>query len=436
MFNFLSQKLNQALDRLRGKGFLNENDVDLTLREIRIALIESDVALPAVKALLESIKAKAVGHEIIKSVTPGQMVIKLVRDEIVAFLGESTPLNMQANSPFSYLFVGLQGAGKTTSVAKIANFLKDSKNVLTVSLDVYRPAAQKQLEVLSEGIGVPSLPIVQGESPMEIASRALSFAKKNNIDVILFDTAGRLHIDDAMMQEVSDLHKFLAPVESLLIADAMMGQESVNVAKSFNDLIPLTGLVLTRADGDAKGGAILSMQFITGCPVKFLGTGEQIGKLIPFDPMRVASQILGYGDVLQLVDAAELASEKSTIETIQKRLEKGLFTMDDMRRQLEVIQKIDVSGIVSKFSKGAAKSDHHLMMRRYLAFINSMTPAERNSPAILNASRRRRIATGAGQTVAELNQFLKTFDMLRGFIKKFGGTKGKDMLKALGRFQA
>ncbi|MDR1908008.1 MAG: signal recognition particle protein [Holosporales bacterium] len=431
MFSSLSQKLSSVFDRLRGKGYLNEEDIDKALRDIRIALIEADVALPAIKALVACVREKAVGHEVFKSVTPGQMVVKLVHDEIVSFLGEqAVPLDLKANSPFSYLFVGLQGAGKTTSVAKIAKHLKDSRNVLTVSLDVYRPAAQTQLAVLSDSIGVRSLPIVQNERPLTIAKRAMQVAKKENIDVILFDTAGRLHVDDEMMKEVAEIHKLVEPVETLLTADSMMGQEAVNVAKAFNELVPLTGLILTRADGDARGGAILSMRFVTGCPVKFLGTGEHVDKLVPFDPRRVADQIFGMGDIVQLVETAEKISKGAGFDKLQKRLEKGLFNLNDMREQIELALKMDgLSGIIGSAFKQAPKiEDPNKKLLKDLAFIQSMTPKERFDCKILNASRRKRIAAGAGQTVAELNKFIKSFELMQNFVKRASKDKAKVLL--------
>jgi signal recognition particle subunit SRP54 len=433
MFNFLSDKLSTIFDRLKGKGFLNEADIDQALRDIRIALIEADVALVAIKALMARVKERAIGQEVFKSVAPGQMVVKLVHDEIIAFLGaETEPLDLKANSPFSYLFVGLQGAGKTTSVAKIAKYLKASRNVMTASLDVYRPAAQGQLAVLADSIGVKNLPIEPGQHPIEIAKRAIKVAKKENIDVILFDTAGRLQIDESMMDEVTKIHAHVHPTETLLTMDSLMGQEAVNVAKVFQERVPLTGLILTRADGDARGGAILSARFVTGCPVKFLGTGEHIDKLEPFDSKRVADQILGMGDIVKFVEAAAKLSADKVIQKAQKRLEKGLFDLNDMATQLETSKSL---GNMSELIPGHKLSvgDSQRKVQQSVALIRSMTPKERRNHKILNASRRRRIAAGAGQTVADVNRLIKTFEMLQTFVKKASKGKGANMLMQMMR---
>lgn len=291
MFDNLTEKISAVFDRLRGKGVLTEDNIAEALREIRIALLEADVALATVKVLTERIRARAIGTEVIRSVTPGQMVIKIVHDELIDFLGsEPSSLNLQANSPFSFLMVGLQGSGKTTTAAKIANFLKEQKRVLLVSLDIYRPAAQLQLEQLAQSIGVPSLPIIADQAPVEIVQRALAEARRKSIDLIVFDTAGRTNIDKAMMEELKELHAAISPLETLLVADGMLGQDAVQIAKSFQEAVPLTGLVFTRMDGSARGGAVLSMKHVTACPVKLLGTGERVDRIIPFDPQRVLTR--------------------------------------------------------------------------------------------------------------------------------------------------
>ncbi|MDR1208116.1 MAG: signal recognition particle protein Srp54 [Holosporales bacterium] len=435
MFGSLADKLAGVFDRLRGKGFLNEDDINSALRDIRIALIEADVAIPAIKELMARVKERALGQEVFKSVSPGQMVAKFVHDEIAAFLGESAPLSFRANSPFSYIFIGLQGAGKTTSVAKVAKYLTQHRNVMTASLDVYRPAAQEQLAVLSESIGVKSLPVEKNQKPLEIVDRAIAFARKENIDIILFDTAGRLHVDNEMMQELVFVHKKISAVETLLVLDSLMGQEAVNTARAFGDQVPLTGLIFTRADGDARGGAVLSARFATGCPVKFLGTGEHVNKLELFDSGRIADQILGMGDVIKFVEAAEKLASDDAAKKLQKRMEKGFFNLHDMLIQLEAsMQEGSFSDILSSgfLGKGATEmlesNDSKLIVKRNIALIKSMTPKERTNHKILNASRRRRIAFGAGQTVAELNRFIKTFETLQTLIKRTSKGKGLGIL--------
>jgi signal recognition particle subunit SRP54 len=341
MFDSLSKKLVDVFERLRGRGALTEKDLDVVLREIRIALLEADVALPAVKALLEGTKKKAIGQEILKGVTPSQMIIKSLYDEIVALLGtDVVPLNTHATSPFSYLFVGLQGSGKTTTVAKIARKLKDKHKILLVSLDVYRPAAFKQLEILAQSLQIPFFPGDITQSPVEIAKQAMNFSKKTDIDIVFFDTAGRTQTDPAMMKEAHDLYEALNPLETLLVADSLMGQEAVHLAQAFHQNVPLSGLILTRADGDAKGGAALSMRFITNAPIKWLGTGEALDKIIPFDPHRIADRILDRGDVVELVEAAKRISDESEIEKLTKRIEKGKFNLNDFKIQLEQMKKL------------------------------------------------------------------------------------------------
>lgn len=444
MFESLSQKLSSVFERLKGRGFLNEEDITTALREIRVALLEADVAIPAVKALLAQVKERALGQEILKSVTPGQMIIKFVHEELIRFLGsEPVELNLKANSPFAYLIVGLQGSGKTTTTAKLANRLKNSHKILLASLDIYRPAAQQQLEVLAQMIQVDSLPIVEKEQPLEIVARAFEYARKNGVDLILFDTAGRTHIDNLMMQELNDVYQCVQPIETIFVADAMTGQDAVNIAQSFKETVPLTSLILTRMDGDARGGAVLSTRFITGCPIKFLGVGEQIDKLIPFDARRVADQILDRGDVIQLVEQAAATIDEAKAMKMQKRMAKGQFNMYDMQHQLEQMLKMGgfssmlkmlpgakkITAMLDQAGKNKLESSNQTIIRN-IAFIQSMTDKERRNPDILNGSRRKRIAAGAGQTVQELNRFLKQFQQLRDLTKKMSRNGGAG-LKAL-----
>lgn len=443
MFDSLSQKLTNVFERLRGRGHLTEADLDKVLREIRLALLDADVAIPAVKALLEHVKQQAIGQELIKSVTPAQMITKIVYDAIVEFLGtESIPLSTRANVPFSYLFVGLQGAGKTTSVAKVARTLKDKYRLLLVSLDVYRPAAQEQLRILAESLGVRFFTF-SSPVPTSIVDAALTQARKDGTDIILWDTAGRLQIDEAMMQEIVSVHQRTTPIETLLVADAMMGQEALNVAKTFNEQVPLTGLILTRVDGDMRGGAALSMRFATGCPVKFLGTGEGIDKLIPFDPHRIADQILDQGDIVKLVETATNMAQEADFEKLQKRLMKGTFNFNDYLQQIEQMQGMGgVGGILGMLpgakkinaalkEAGANQADLEKGIRRQKALIQSMTPKERRNPQLLNGPRRRRIALGAGQTVTELNRMIKQFEAIRDITKKMSKGGGMGLLKML-----
>lgn len=430
MFESLSEKLSSVFDRLRGRGFLNEAEIDTVLREIRITLLEADVAIPATKGLLAHVKQELMGKEMIKSLSPSQTIIKAVHDALVEFLGrEVVPLNSKANSPFSYLFVGLQGAGKTTSVAKVANLLKKNLHILMVSLDIYRPAAREQLRILGESLGIPVLD--GGDTPHDIMQKGLNVAKKNNIDLILWDTAGRLQVDGEMMQELAEIYTTIRPVETLLVADAMIGQEAIHVAKSFHDIAPLTGAILTRADGDMRGGAALSIRYATGCPLKFLGTGEAISKLIPFDPKRIAGQILDRGDVIQFVEKAQQVIDQEDATRIEKRLAKGRFDLNDMRIYLEKMQNMGgFLGVLKLLpgaqkvaaeaaQKGLDKEEADKKLRRQIALIQSMTPHERQNPKILNGSRRKRIATGAGQTVTELNHLIKQFEQTQSLMKKF-----------------
>ncbi|MGA3306805.1 MAG: signal recognition particle protein, partial [Stellaceae bacterium] len=419
MFESLSFRLGDIFDRLKRKGALSEADVDAALREIRIALIEADVALPVVKDFVAAVREKAVGENIVRSVSPGQMVVKLVHDHLVATLGtdsESAALNFNAVPPVALMMVGLQGSGKTTSAAKLARLLKEreKKKVLLASLDVARPAAQEQLAVLAKQIGVASLPVVAGERPVAIAKRAMDQARREGYDAVILDTAGRLSIDEPLMQEAAAVHQAANPAETILVVDALTGQDAVNTGKAFAARLPITGILLTRIDGDARGGAALSMRAITGKPIKLLGTGEKLGDLEAFHAGRMAGRILGMGDVVGLVEkAAETANEEENAR-IARKMEKGNFDLDDMAVQLKQIRNMGGMGGILGHLPGVAKVKKQLdeanidqtMLKRQEAILSSMTKAERKNPKLLNASRRQRIAAGSGTTVPEINRLI------------------------------
>ncbi|MEZ5688938.1 MAG: signal recognition particle protein [Caenibius sp.] len=439
MFDTLSDRLGGVFDRLRGRGALKEDDVRAAMREVRIALLEADVALPVVRRFIDSVTEKAVGQSVLKSVTPGQQVVKIVNDELVEMLGgeETVGLDLQAAPPVVVMMVGLQGSGKTTTTAKLAKRLKDKdgKKVMMASLDVNRPAAQEQLAVLGEQAGVATLPIIAGQQPVDIATRALQSAKLQAIDVLLLDTAGRLHVDDALMAEMKAVASVSAPKETLLVVDSLTGQDAVNVAQSFSGEVDLTGVVLTRMDGDARGGAALSMRAVTGKPIKFAGTGEKIDAIEPFHPGRVASRILGMGDVVSLVEKAAQVVEKEEAEKLAERMMKGQFDMNDLRTQLRQMQNMGGLGMLAGMMPGMKKAkaamqasgmDDKLLVHMD-AIIGSMTPKERGNPAVLNAKRKRRIAAGSGTQVQDINKLLKMHqEMGRAMkqIKKMGGLKG------------
>jgi signal recognition particle subunit SRP54 len=438
MFESLSNRLNDVFDRLRRHGALGEDDVNVALREIRLALIEADVALPVVKDFVNGVREKAVGQEVLRSVTPAQMVVKVVHDHLVDMLGGAAAdgLNLNAVPPVVVMMVGLQGSGKTTTSAKLARLLRlrERKKVLLASLDVQRPAAQEQLAVLARQVEVAFLPTQKGERPVAIAERALDTGKREGYDVVILDTAGRLHIDEPLMLEVAAVRDVTHPTESLLVADAMTGQDSVNVAKSFAERVGLTGIVLTRVDGDARGGAALSMRAITGRPIKFMGTGEKLDALEPFHAERVAGRILGMGDVVSLVEKAAETIDREEAEELAKKLQKGGFDLDDLAAQLRQLRKMGGMGGVMGMLPGINKIKKQLdeakiddgMIKRQEAIISSMTKAERRNPKLLNGSRRRRIATGSGTTVPEINRLLKQFQDMASMMKKMNklGKKG------------
>ena len=436
MFESLSQRLSGVFDKLTGRGALSETDVAEALREIRVALLEADVALGVVKDFIGRVKQRAVGQDVVKSVTPGQMVVKIVHDELIATLGaEGVGLNLNAVPPAVILMVGLQGSGKTTTSGKLAVRLrKERKKVLLASLDVYRPAAQQQLEILANQAEVGSLPIVMGEMPVAIARRALETGRKEGYDVVVLDTAGRLHIDQELMAEVAAVRDVAKPVETLLVVDAMIGQDAVILAKEFNEKVGITGLVLTRVDGDARGGAALSMRAVTGRPIKFLGLGEKLDALEPFHPDRLAGRILGMGDVVSLVEKAMETFEQEEAEKLAKRIEKGKFDLTDMLAQFKQIEKMgDLKGIIGMIP-GLGKMAGQLkdaqidnkMLARQKAVILSMTPAERKNPDLIKASRKKRIAAGSGVSVQDVNKLLKQHQQMADMMKKVGklGQKG------------
>jgi signal recognition particle subunit SRP54 len=441
MFDTLSSRLGDVFDKLKGRGVLSDADVTAAMREVRIALLEADVALPVVKEFIDKVKTRAVGEEVTKSVTPGQMVVKIVNDELTAMLGgDSVELNLAAVPPVVYLMVGLQGSGKTTSSAKIAKFLQDKskKKVLMASLDVRRPAAQEQLKLLGEQADVATLPIIDGQMPVDIAKRALQAGKLGGHDVIILDTAGRLHVDEGLMAELDAIRTATNPLETLLVADALTGQDAVNVATRFNDRFALTGIVLTRMDGDARGGAALSMRAVTGCPIKLVGVGERIEDLEAFHPERVASRILGMGDIVSLVEKAGEMIDAEDAEKLVKRLKKGRFSLEDYQNQLAQMRKMGGMGGILKMMPGvgkmkkaldAANVDESVFVRQG-AIISSMTPAERVKTKLIGASRKKRIAAGSGTSVQEVNKLLKQHQQMAQMMKRMskGGGKGMPQL--------
>jgi signal recognition particle subunit SRP54 len=435
MFSNLSERLTRVLKNLSGQGRLTEENIKETMRDIRMALLEADVALPVVKEFIDHIQTKAVGIEVMQSLTPGQALIKLVHDELVTLMGDACDsLNLQSQPPVVILMAGLQGSGKTTTVAKLARWLhlSQKKSVMVTSADIYRPAAIKQLETLASNVGVHFHPSTIDQDPVAIAEAAIQAAKSKLIDVVIIDTAGRLHIDDDMMAEIKRLHAAINPTETLFVVDSMTGQDAANTAKAFNDALPLTGVILTKADGDARGGAALSIRQITGKPIKFIGMGEKMDALEPFHPDRIASRILGMGDILTLVEEAERTFDKDKAEKLAKKIKKGKsFDLEDFRDQLGQIGKMGgIMGIVSKLpglgSLPAAAKDklNDKMFNEIVSIINSMTPKERRFPAIIKGSRKRRIAMGSGTDIQAVNRLLKQFTQMQKMMKKFANKGG------------
>ena len=437
MFDGLSTKLSGVFDRLTRRGALRDSDVAEAMREVRVALLEADVALPVVKEFIDKVSAKAVGEAVIRSVSPGQMVIKIVHDELVAMLGaDESGINLNAVPPVAIMMVGLQGSGKTTSAAKIARRLqmRDKKKVLLASLDVHRPAAQDQLEILGIQANVATLPIIKGEPPGMIAARAMDTGRREGYDVVILDTAGRLHIDDALMDEAARVRDIVKPTETLLVADAMTGQDAVTVAKAFAERIGITGIVLTRVDGDARGGAALSARAVTGKPIKLMGVGEKLDALEDFHPDRIASRILGMGDVVSLVEKAAENVDRDEAEKLAAKMKKGGFDLDDMREQLRKLKKMGGLGSMMGMLPGAGKLKAQMaaanidekILSRQEAIICSMTAAERRNVKLLNGSRKRRIAAGSGTKVEDVNRLVKQFLDMSTMMKKASkmGDKG------------
>ena len=441
MFSNLSSKFTGIFANLKKRGVLTEADIDGVMREVRMALLEADVALPVVKDFIASLKAKALGAEVIQNVNPAQMVIKIVHDHLVDLLGsEQQSLNLAAEPPVVIMMVGLQGSGKTTSTGKLALRLKSRQNkkTLVASLDVYRPAAQQQLEQVAQRAGIASLPIVEGEKPLDITKRALKTARLEGYDVLLLDTAGRLHIDDELMQELKQVRDLAKPLETLLVADSLTGQDAVNIARTFNEQIGITGIVLTRVDGDGRGGAALSMRATTGRPIKFIGTGEKLDEFEEFHPARIASRILDMGDIVSLVEKAAETVDQQEAEAMAAKLMEGQFDFNDLLSQMRQMKKMGGIGSMLKMLPGAGKLQEQLaganidekMIARQEAVILSMTPKERKHPKLINASRRIRIAKGAGVQVQDVNRLLKQQQQMEHMMKKFKKLGQKGMARA------
>ncbi len=443
MFENLTERLSGTFRKLSGKSTLTESNIQEALREVRRALLEADVALSVVKEFIERVSNRAVGQEVSKSLTPGQAFIKVVQAEMQAIMGSANAeLDLKATPPAVVLMAGLQGAGKTTTVAKLSRWLKEEKqkSVMVVSADVYRPAAIQQLETLAGEVGVEFFGSETSQSPEAITQAALKEAKKKFVDVLIVDTAGRLAIDDEMMTEISNLHGQLQPVETLFVVDAMTGQDAAVTAKAFNDALPLTGVVLTKADGDARGGAALSVRYVTGKPIKFIGMGEKADALEPFYPDRIASRILGMGDVLSLIEEAEKKVDKQKAEKLAKKIKKGRgFDLEDFKEQLKQMQ--NMGGVASIMDKlpgmgalppGAAQMVDDSQFRRMEAIINSMTMRERVNPDILNGSRKRRITQGSGTQIQDLNRLLKQHKQMQKVMKKMKGGNMANMMRGLG----
>lgn len=440
MFDGLSERLGQTVRNLRGVGRLTEDNIKDTMREVRMALLEADVALPVVREFTDHVREKALGDNVLKSLTPGQALVKVVNDELAAIMGEANEsLNLSVSPPAVILMAGLQGAGKTTTVAKLARWLKEKqkKSVMVVSADVYRPAAIKQLETVAAEVGANFFPSTTEQDPVDIANAAIKEAKIQNNDVLIIDTAGRLHIDDEMMGEIKRLHAAVNPAETLFVVDSMTGQDAANTSKAFNDALPLTGVVLTKTDGDARGGAALSTRFITGKPIKFIGVGEKTTALEPFHPERIASRILGMGDVVSLVEDAQSSIDHVKAEKLAKKLKKGKgFDLEDFKDQL--VQMKGMGGIASLMGKlpglpnvpkGAMDQVDDKKMGHLEAIISSMTPKERRFPDIIKGSRKKRIAAGSGTQVQDVNRLLKQFTQMQKMMKKMG--KGGGMAKMM-----
>jgi signal recognition particle subunit SRP54 len=444
MFDNLTERLTRTFKNLRGQGRLTEDNIQHALREVRLSLIEADVALSVIKDFIEQVKQKALGQEILTSLDPDQAFIKIVHDELVHIMGdERVELNFKTQPPAVFLMAGLQGSGKTTSTAKLARYLKESENkkVMLVSIDVYRPAAIQQLKILAEQIDVAFFPAESHEQPLAIAKKALDSAKKQYMDVLIIDTAGRLHVDTEMMSEIKAVHEAVKPIETLFVVDSMTGQDAANTAKAFHETLPLTGIILTKTDGDARGGAALSVRNITGQPIKFIGSGEKLDALEPFHPERIASRILGMGDILTLIEEVERKTDKQASDKLAKKLKKGKsFDLEDFKQQLMQMNNMGgISGMMSKLP-GMSQLPQHAMqqvndksMAQTIAIINSMTPKERRVPKIVAGSRKKRIAQGSGTQIQDVNKLLKQFEQMQKMMKKFTKPGGlQKMMRGIG----
>ena len=442
MFDGLSERLGQTVRNLRGVGRLTEDNIKDTMREVRMALLEADVALPVVREFIDHVKEKALGDNVLKSLTPGQALVKVVNDELTAIMGEENEsLNLSVTPPAVILMAGLQGAGKTTTVAKLARWLKDKqkKSVMVVSADVYRPAAIKQLETVAAEVGANFFPSTVEQDPVDIANAAITEAKIQNNDVLIIDTAGRLHVDDEMMGEIKRLHAAVNPAETLFVVDSMTGQDAANTSKAFNDALPLTGVILTKTDGDARGGAALSTRFITGKPIKFIGVGEKMSALEPFYPERIASRILGMGDVVSLVEDVQSSVDQAKAAKLANKIKKGKgFDLEDFSEQLQ--QMKNMGGIASlmgklpgmpNIPKGAMDQVDDKKMLHLEAIISSMTPKERRFPDVIKGSRKKRIAAGSGMQVQDVNRLLKQFTQMQKMMKKMKGGGMAKMMRSM-----
>ncbi len=446
MFSNLTERLSATVERLRGKGRLTEESIREALREVRVALLEADVALPVVQDFIAHVRERALGQEVVKSLTPGQALIGVVHQELVRLMGEENEqLDLRATPPVVVLLAGLQGSGKTTTCAKLARHLieEQNKQVMLVSCDVYRPAAIQQLETLAGQVGAAFFPASASEQPAEIAAAALAEARRRFMDVVLVDSAGRLHIDTQMMDEIRAVHERVAPQETLFVVDSMTGQDAANTAQAFDDALPLTGVILTKTDGDARGGAALSVRHITGKPIKFIGTGEKIDALEPFHPERIASRILGMGDVLTLVEEVERSVDEEQAQKLARKLQRGKgFSLEDFRAQLEQMQTMGgIGGLMDKLPGMGQVPDpvkarvDDRQTRRMIAMIQSMTPQERRFPDLIRGSRKKRITSGSGTTVQDLNRMLKQFSQMQRMMKKLGRGGMQKMMRKMGQLQ-
>ncbi|WP_236870454.1 signal recognition particle protein [Candidatus Bandiella numerosa] len=440
MFASLSENFIKALDKIKRKGTISEDDLEGALREIRISMLEADVALSVTKEFIKNVKNKAIGQEVVNSVTPGQMIVKIVHDELKNILGtDEQDINLKVSPPAVIMLVGLQGVGKTTTAVKLAVYLRKKlkKKVLLASLDTYRPAAQEQLETLGKQVSIDTLPIIYEQFPLDVAKRALQEGKAGLYDLIILDTAGRLHTDEKLIDEIISIKRVTSPIETLLVADSMAGQDAVSSAKQFHDSVNLTGIVLTRIDGDSRGGAALSIKYITGCPIKFIGHGEKISDLEKFYPERIASRILDMGDVVTLVEKAIDAVNEEDVEQLARKMQKGKFDMEDLKKQLGNLKKMggisSIMGMLPGFkgikqALGSDKFDKSVIIRQE-AIIDSMTKKEKMYPKIMNASRKNRVAKGAGVTVQDINKLLKQFLEMQKMMKKVSNLDERNLRK-------